>query len=112
LQNRRPALSGSLQEQFAAVKDKRAAGTFHHSGAETGFELSGRHLKAECSACHTKPLTGSAEHRRARASIVTAGMTFTMDGGPTVRNVARRTGRPSSSDGVKWPAREICVRSD
>lgn len=51
-------LPGTLQEQFAAFKEKRAAGTFRHDDGETGFQLSGKHLKVECSSCHTRPLTG------------------------------------------------------
>ena len=47
----------SLAEQIALLKEKRAAGEFAHSQAETGFALTGRHLKVDCASCHTKRLS-------------------------------------------------------
>lgn len=46
----------SLDEQIATLKAKMAAKQFFHSEAETGFLLSAKHMKLECTACHTKPL--------------------------------------------------------
>ena len=46
----------TVAQQIAEMKIKFAAGGFTHSVAETGFALTGKHLKVECSACHTKPL--------------------------------------------------------
>lgn len=46
-------------QQIAEMKLKFAAGVFTHSVTETGFALSGKHLKIECSACHQQPLRES-----------------------------------------------------
>ncbi len=46
----------SLTDQIAALKAKMAAKQFFHSESETGFLLSGKHLKLECTQCHAKPL--------------------------------------------------------
>ena len=53
------ALGGAkrtLADQIAALKAKMAAKQFFHSEAETGFLLSGKHMKLECMQCHSKPL--------------------------------------------------------
>ena len=52
----------TLAEQIADYRARRAAGTFAHSESETGFALTGKHLMADCAACHTAPL------REARAA--------------------------------------------
>jgi hypothetical protein len=52
----------TLSEQIATFKARQTAGTFAHSLVETGFALTGKHLKAECADCHTAPL---AESKRA-----------------------------------------------
>lgn len=49
----------SLTAQIAAFKAKRAAGQFVHSEAETGFALTGKHLKADCADCHNAPMRNS-----------------------------------------------------
>lgn len=46
----------SLTEQLTELKARMAAKKFFHSEAETGFLLSGKHLKLECTQCHSKPL--------------------------------------------------------
>ena len=46
----------TLAEQIATLKAKQKAGEFAHSNMETGFALTGKHLKADCADCHTAPL--------------------------------------------------------
>ena len=46
----------TLAEQVSDLKAKQKINQFSHSEAETGFALTGKHLKAECTSCHTKPL--------------------------------------------------------
>ena len=46
----------SLNDQIAELKARMASKQFFHSEAETGFLLSGKHLKLECTQCHSKPL--------------------------------------------------------
>lgn len=46
----------SLTAQIAAFKAKRDARQFSHSMMETGFELTGKHLKADCADCHKTPM--------------------------------------------------------
>ncbi len=46
----------TLAEQIATLKAKQKAGEFAHSITETGFALTGKHLKADCADCHTAPL--------------------------------------------------------
>lgn len=50
-----PGLS-TLAEQIPFMKARMAAQQFSHSEMETGFALTGKHLKAECTSCHTAPL--------------------------------------------------------
>lgn len=45
----------SLIEHFALWKAKMEAKQFAHSLQETGFELTGKHARAECKSCHTTP---------------------------------------------------------
>ena len=47
----------SLDEIFAAFKVKQRAGEFSHSVVETGFALTGKHLKIDCASCHKAPPT-------------------------------------------------------
>ena len=56
----------TLAEQIAVLKVKQAAKQFAHSEVETGFALTGHHLKADCASCHSKPLqeTRSSEPRQ------------------------------------------------
>ena len=46
----------TLAQQIAAMKIKRDGGDFFHSRSETGFELTGKHLKLDCADCHKVPL--------------------------------------------------------
>mgnify|MGYP003392361896 CR=1 FL=1 len=46
----------TLAEQIQHMKARMAAQQFAHSELETGFALTGKHLKAECTSCHTAPL--------------------------------------------------------
>jgi Cytochrome c7 and related cytochrome c len=46
----------TLLEQITTLKAQRAAGQFAHSDIETGFALTGKHLKVECASCHSVPL--------------------------------------------------------
>ena len=50
------AKPGALAEQIAAYKARRQSGQFAHADAETGFALTGRHVKLDCADCHTAPL--------------------------------------------------------
>lgn len=54
-----------LAEQIAELKDKQRNGLFKHTEQETGFALTGKHLKVDCASCHTAPLkeTASANPR-------------------------------------------------
>jgi len=46
----------TLAEQIHHLKARMAAQQFAHNEMETGFALNGKHLKAECTSCHTAPL--------------------------------------------------------
>jgi hypothetical protein len=46
----------TLEDQIAALKSLRDNKQFFHSESETGFPLTGKHLKVECASCHTAPL--------------------------------------------------------
>ena len=46
----------SLEEQIATLKAKMRTREFKHSDAETGFALTGKHTRADCTDCHTAPL--------------------------------------------------------
>lgn len=50
--------SRSLADLIVHFKGRMAAGTFAHSDAETGFALTGKHLKIanDCEDCHKKPM--------------------------------------------------------
>jgi hypothetical protein len=50
------AKSFALSDQIAQMKARQGAGQFSHSEAETGFARTGKHLKADCTACHKAPL--------------------------------------------------------
>lgn len=52
-------LPRTLPEQIATYKAMQARGAFAHARAETGFALSGKHLKLDCANCHTAPLQGA-----------------------------------------------------
>ncbi len=56
----------TLAEQIATLKARKAAGAFAHSLAETGFALTGKHVKVDCASCHKVPLkeTRSSEPRQ------------------------------------------------
>lgn len=47
----------TLEEQIAALKLKQKNKQFAHSQSETGFALTGKHVKVECASCHAKPLS-------------------------------------------------------
>jgi heme exporter protein D len=49
-------LPAKLDDQIVHMKALMRAGQFTHSEAETGFALTGKHLKAECTSCHKAPL--------------------------------------------------------
>lgn len=49
-------IPSKLEDQFVHFKTLMTAGQFSHSETETGFALTGKHLKAECSACHKTTL--------------------------------------------------------
>jgi hypothetical protein len=59
----------TLDEQFAAFKAKQQAGTFSHSDIETGFGLTGKHLKIECASCHNAPLPVTRQNTAARTCL-------------------------------------------
>jgi predicted permease len=59
----------SLDEMFAAFKAKQQAGEFSHSDIETGFGLTGKHLKIECASCHNKPLPATRQNTAARTCL-------------------------------------------
>ena len=61
--------AASLDDMFAAFKAKRQTGEFSHSDLETGFNLTGKHLKVECASCHTAPLPATRQNTAARACI-------------------------------------------
>jgi hypothetical protein len=61
--------SGSLDEMFAAFKAKQQAGEFSHSELETGFALTGKHLKADCASCHNAPLPATRQNTEPRACV-------------------------------------------
>jgi Cytochrome c7 and related cytochrome c len=44
----------TLPEQIASLKRLKQLNEFTHSEMETGFLLAGKHLKAECTSCHTE----------------------------------------------------------
>lgn len=46
----------TLAEQIEAFKEKRRLQQFFHSEMETGFPLTGKHLKLDCAQCHKAPL--------------------------------------------------------
>ncbi|MFM9942928.1 MAG: hypothetical protein ACKVP7_25945 [Hyphomicrobiaceae bacterium] len=46
----------TLAEQIEVLKEKQRRREFAHSEAETGFALTGKHLKVDCAACHKVPL--------------------------------------------------------
>jgi hypothetical protein len=46
----------TLAEQIATLKALKDKSDFAHSSAETGFSLTGRHIKVECESCHSSPL--------------------------------------------------------
>lgn len=46
----------SLTEQIEAFKAKMRTREFKHSDAETGFVLTGKHTRADCTDCHNAPL--------------------------------------------------------
>jgi hypothetical protein len=48
--------SRSLAEQFADFKQRRDSNAFAHNDSETGFALTGKHVKLDCAACHKQPL--------------------------------------------------------
>lgn len=50
------AKTRTLIEQIADFKAKRQLGQFSHSESETGFALTGKHVEADCTKCHTTPL--------------------------------------------------------
>lgn len=50
------ARTRTLAVQIADYKARWQTGLFAHSEAETGFQLAGKHLKADCSGCHAAPL--------------------------------------------------------
>ena len=58
----------ALAEQIADWKARFDAKTFFHSEAETGFALTGQHLKVACATCHQKPLLET-RHPSPRACI-------------------------------------------
>lgn len=47
----------SLAEQIQAWKTKMQSGAFSHSAEETGFALTRRHLKVDCTSCHKVALS-------------------------------------------------------
>ncbi len=47
----------TLFEQITELKARQKAGQFAHAQAETGFALTGKHVKVDCVDCHQKPLT-------------------------------------------------------
>jgi hypothetical protein len=49
-------LPAKLDDQIVHMKALMTAGQFAHSETETGFALTGKHLKAECTSCHKAPL--------------------------------------------------------
>lgn len=49
----------TLAEQITAYKTLQTASRFAHSDTETGFALTGRHVKLDCADCHTTPLRES-----------------------------------------------------
>lgn len=53
------ARPSTLADQIAFLKAKLKAKEFHHSEAETGFALTGRHKAVDCADCHRKPLQDS-----------------------------------------------------
>ena len=59
-EDQRMALGGAkppgLAAQIAALKEKQKLQQFFHSEIETGFPLTGKHQRLDCTACHTKPL--------------------------------------------------------
>jgi hypothetical protein len=59
----------SLDEMFAAFKAKQQAGEFSHSDIETGFGLTGKHLKIECASCHNKPLPATRQNTAVRTCL-------------------------------------------
>jgi hypothetical protein len=50
------AKTRSLEQQIAAYKARKEAGQFAHSQAETGFALTGKHVRVDCASCHKVPL--------------------------------------------------------
>lgn len=46
----------TLAEQISALKEKQRLQQFFHSETETGFPLTGKHVKVDCAACHKAPL--------------------------------------------------------
>jgi hypothetical protein len=46
----------TLAEQIELMKARRAAGAFAHAEVETGFALTGRHARLDCTTCHKAPL--------------------------------------------------------
>jgi Cytochrome c7 and related cytochrome c len=61
--------ASSLDEMFASFKAKQQAGEFSHSDIETGFGLTGKHLKIECASCHNKPLPATRQNTVARTCL-------------------------------------------
>jgi Cytochrome c7 and related cytochrome c len=58
----------TLADQIVTLKALRESKQFSHSETETGFPLTGKHLKVECTSCHTAPLRETAQPER-RACI-------------------------------------------
>ena len=46
-----------VSKAFEALKLKQKNKQFAHTVGETGFALTGQHLKVECASCHSKPLS-------------------------------------------------------
>ena len=46
----------TLAEQITLLKSKMASKEFSHAERETGFALTGKHTRVECTSCHTAPL--------------------------------------------------------
>jgi hypothetical protein len=61
--------TSSLDTMFAAFKAKQQAGEFSHSDIETGFLLTGKHLKLDCASCHNAPLPVTRQNTAARTCL-------------------------------------------
>jgi hypothetical protein len=59
----------SVDDMFAAFKAKQQAGEFSHSDIETGFGLTGKHLKIECASCHKSPLPATRQTTAVRTCL-------------------------------------------